>query len=161
MKRSTVVGLAVTVLFALTGCSNPAPVQTPSISASESTTANAGKLIVPRVTNPLDLSKFEQNPCNVLTPAQASQVANLTTSSKFDGNVAPLCSWSDTDHNRVTFGFVPGNGGLTTSYKNQDNKAGTSQWLPISAAIRRCSVDPMTTATRAVARWRWVSTTMR
>ena len=60
----------------------------------------------------------------MLSQAQASQVANLTTSSKADGTIAPICTWVDGDHNRVTFGFVPGNGGLSTVYKNQDNQSG-------------------------------------
>jgi hypothetical protein len=78
----------------------------------------------------LDTSKFEQDPCAVLTQAQASQVANLASSRKDDGNVAPICTWTDANHNSVAIGFVPGNGGLATVYKNQDNKSGYFKVAP-------------------------------
>jgi hypothetical protein len=116
-------GVAATALLALAACTTPVNSPTPLASSGPSSPTSS-KLTAPQVPNPLDASKFEQDPCNVLSQAQASQVANLTTSSKADGNVAPICTWMDGDHNRITIGFVPGNGGLTTSYKNQDNKSG-------------------------------------
>ncbi|MEC3978186.1 DUF3558 domain-containing protein [Amycolatopsis sp. H20-H5] len=125
MNRAFVVGIAATALLTLAACSTPVDNQTPSASSGPSTSAPAsGKLAAPQVANPLDASKFEQDPCAVLSQAQASQVANLITSRKATGDVAPICTWSDTDHNTVAFGFIPGNGGLSTSYKSQDSKSG-------------------------------------
>ena len=123
MKRSAVAGTAAMALLTLTACSTRAHDQTP-MASSGPTTSTGTKLIAPKVPNPLNVSEFEQDPCAVLSPAQANQVAGWTTSSKADGNVAPICTWMDSDHNRLTIGFIPGNGGLTTSYKNQDNKYG-------------------------------------
>jgi hypothetical protein len=123
MKLIVIAGVAATTLLALAACTTPVNSPTPLASSGPSSPTSS-KLTAPQVPNPLDVSKFEQDPCSVLSQAQASQVANLTTSSKADGTVAPICSWADDDHNTVAFGFVPGNGGLTTSYKNQDNKSG-------------------------------------
>lgn len=121
---------AVTVLGAVAACSTPVSQQTPIASSSPSAPAGTS-LSAPPVPSPLETSKFEQDPCNVLTQAQASQVANLTSNRKADGNVAPICVWTDADHNRVTFGFVPGSGGLATVYKNQGNKSGYFKVAPV------------------------------
>jgi hypothetical protein len=123
VKQVVIAGLVATTLLALVACSTPVSSQTPLASSGPSTPTSS-KLTAPQVPNPLNVSKFEQDPCNVLSQAQAVQIANLTTSRKTDGNVAPICVWTDSDHNRVTFGFIPGNGGLTTSYKSQDSKSG-------------------------------------
>ncbi|MDT8911314.1 DUF3558 domain-containing protein [Amycolatopsis sp. PS_44_ISF1] len=128
MKR-IIVGSAAVGLLALAGCSTSASDQTPSASAAPSTSV-VSKLTAPPVPKPLDVSKFEQNPCGLLSRDQAMQVANLTTSDKSEGNVAPICTWMDSDHNRVTVGFVPGNGGLATVYKNQDNESGYFEVAP-------------------------------
>lgn len=123
MKRVVEVGVTTSALLVMAACSTPVSSQTP-LASSGPATPTSSKLTAPQVPNPLNVSKFEQEPCSVLSQAQATQVANLTSSSKSEGNVAPICIWMDTDHNRVTMGFIPGNGGLATSYKNQDNKYG-------------------------------------
>ncbi|WP_245614503.1 DUF3558 domain-containing protein [Actinokineospora inagensis] len=99
------------------------PAPSPSTSAEMSLTA-------PPVPNPLDTAKFEQNPCAVLSQAQAAQVANLTANRQINGNVAPMCIWTDADSNSVAIGFVPANGGLATVYKGQDNKSGYFEVSP-------------------------------
>lgn len=129
MKRVVSAGLVTTALLALAACSTPANNQTPSASSGPSSPASS-KLTAPPVPSPLDASKFEQDPCTVLSQDQATHVANLTTRNKSDGNVAPICTWMDSDHNRVTLGFVPGNGGLATVYKNQDNESGYFKVAP-------------------------------
>jgi hypothetical protein len=129
VKLIVIAGVAVTTLLALAACTTPVSSQTPLASSGPSSPTTS-KLTAPQVSNPLDVSKFEQDPCKVLSLAQASQVANLATSSKADGNVAPICSWADSNHNTVAFGFVPGNGGLSTVYKNQDNKSGYFKVAP-------------------------------
>jgi hypothetical protein len=116
-------------LLALAACSTPVDDQTPLASSGPSA-STSNWLSAPRVPKPLDVSKFDQEPCKLLSQAQASQVANLTASTKSAGNVAPICSWADSDHNTIAFGFVPGNGGLTTVYKNQTNKSGYFEVAP-------------------------------
>ncbi|MDT8911443.1 DUF3558 domain-containing protein [Amycolatopsis sp. PS_44_ISF1] len=123
MKRSLMAGTAAVTALVLAACSPQSHDETPMASAGPSI-STGNKLVAPRVPNALNVSKFEQDPCTVLSPAQAGEIANWTTSSKADGNAAPICTWADKDHNTVTIGFVPGNGGLTTSYKNQDSKYG-------------------------------------
>ncbi|MDT7729652.1 MAG: hypothetical protein QOI21_6228 [Actinomycetota bacterium] len=128
MKLIVIAGVAASALLALAACSTPVSSQTPLPSSGPSSPTSS-KLTAPQVPNPLDVSKFEQDPCSVLSQTQASQVANLTTSRKTDGNVAPICVWSDSDQNRVTFGFVPGDG-LSSVYKSQDSQSGYFQVAP-------------------------------
>lgn len=121
---------AVAALGVMSACSTPVAQQTPIASSSAPSTTAGTSLTAPPVPSPLDTAKFEQDPCAALTQAQASQVANLTASRKTEGNVAPICVWTDADHNRVTVGFVPGNGGLATVYKSQDDKSGYFKVAP-------------------------------
>lgn len=119
----------VTVLGAVSACSTPVGQQTP-ITSPRPSAPTGTSLTAPPVPSPLDTSKFEQDPCSVLSQSQAAQVANLTSTRKSDGNVAPICTWTDPDHNSLDIGFVPGNGGLTTVYKSQDNKSGYFKVAP-------------------------------
>jgi hypothetical protein len=119
---------AVSVLGVVSACSTPVSQQTPIATSGPSTPAGTS-LIAPPVPNPLDTAKFEQDPCAALTQAQASQVANLTANRKTEGNVAPICVWTDADHNRVTIGFVPGSG-LSAVYKSQDSQSGYFKVAP-------------------------------
>lgn len=115
--RTLTFAIVATVSLVLTGCSQQTPGNgsaTPS--ASNSPTSNGP--VVPQVTNPLDTTKFEQNPCGVLSPEQAQQVANLTTS-KLDAGApgGPICAWRDENHNSIGFSLNR-TGGLTTLYRN-------------------------------------------
>ncbi|MCU1681535.1 MAG: hypothetical protein JWQ81_2274 [Amycolatopsis sp.] len=83
----------------------------------------------PQVANPLDVSKFEQNPCGVLTAAQASQLANLTKTSGNSSGNSPICSWKDDSYNDIGFGFVRG-GGLSDAYGYQDSESGYFKVAP-------------------------------
>jgi hypothetical protein len=91
--------------------------------------ASSGKLTAPQVTNPLDVSKFEQNPCGVLTAAQAGQLANLTKTSGSSGGVSPICTWKDDSYNDIGFSFVRG-GGLNDAYAYQDSQSGYFKVAP-------------------------------
>ena len=130
MRRPIMAVVAVAALGVVSACSTPVAQQTPIASSSTASTPAGTSLTAPPVPSPLDTAKFEQDPCAALTQAQASQVANLTSNRKTEGNVAPLCVWTDADHNRVTIGFVPGNGGLATIYKDQDSKSGYFKVAP-------------------------------
>jgi hypothetical protein len=72
------------------------------------------------VSNPLDTTKFEQNPCGLLSQARAGQVANLVSTRMSAGAAGPICQWSDTSHNGVAFGLIHGNG-LSDAYQSQDS----------------------------------------
>ncbi|WP_329057064.1 DUF3558 domain-containing protein [Amycolatopsis sp. NBC_01488] len=113
----------------MSACTTPVSQQTPMATSGPSTPTGTS-LTAPPVPSPLDTAKVEQDPCSALSQAQAAQVANLTSNRKSDGNVAPICTWTDSDHNSVAIGFVPANGGLATVYKNQDNKSGYFKVAP-------------------------------
>jgi hypothetical protein len=109
-----------------TGNATPSP---SSSAASPSSGASSGKLTAPSVANPVDVTKFEQNPCSALTSAQASQVAQLTkTGGNFGGN-PPTCQWKDDNYNGVSFSFVRG-GGLNDAYAYQDSQSGYFKVAP-------------------------------
>jgi hypothetical protein len=121
----------VAVGIALAACSTSSPGNAvgPPVSTGPSTATSGTKLQAPRVPNPLDVTKFEKNPCNVLSPAQARQVANLTKTDGNDGSVFPICGWTDSNYNSVAFSFVRGNG-LSDAYQNQDSGSGYFQVAP-------------------------------
>jgi hypothetical protein len=127
------IGCVVTVGFTLAACStsttgNASPSSSPS-TASPSSSTSVGKSAAPPVTNPLDVVKFEQNPCTVLTTEQATQVASLTTTSGNSGGATPICSWRDENHNSIAFSFVRG-GGLSDAYAYQDSESGYFKVAP-------------------------------
>ncbi|MEU0531276.1 DUF3558 domain-containing protein [Amycolatopsis tolypomycina] len=130
MRRPIAAVAAVAALGVVSACSTPVAKQTPMASSSSASTPAGTSLTAPPVPSPLDTSKFEQDPCSVLSQSQAVQVANLTSTRKSDGNVAPICTWTDSDHNSVAIGFVPASGGLATVYKSQDNKSGYFKVAP-------------------------------
>lgn len=133
MKRITVIVGLLAAGLSLAACSssttgNATP--SPSTSASSpSTGASSGTLTAPQVANPLDVSKFEQNPCGLLTAAQAAQVAQLTKTDGGTGGSSPICGWADDSYNSISFGFVRG-GGLSDVYRTQDSQSGYFKVAP-------------------------------
>ncbi|WP_370947380.1 DUF3558 domain-containing protein [Amycolatopsis sp. cg5] len=102
--------------LALTGCSKTTPGNAATVSPSTSGSP-ASDPVVPQVTDPLDVSKFEQDPCKLLTADQARELANLVTTTVTSGAAGPICGWRDGDRNEIAFGFVHANG-LADSYRN-------------------------------------------
>ena len=125
---------ALLALTVASSCSTTVAQQTPIASSpsapSETGSAPGTSSAAPQVRNPLDTAKFDQQPCTALTQAQATQIANLISGQQSAGNVAPVCTWTDADHNRVTVGFLPGNGGLATVYKTRDSASGYFEVAP-------------------------------
>ncbi|MBN9745301.1 DUF3558 domain-containing protein [Amycolatopsis sp. A1MSW2902] len=117
------------VLLAVTACSStpgtPVPATPESSSAPTSTTRS-----VPKVSNPLDATKYEQNPCALLSQAQATEVINAVRHRQGKGLVAPLCTWYDDRDNSVGLGLLPGQGGLAGAYTNADSESGYFEAAP-------------------------------
>ncbi|GAB3380077.1 DUF3558 domain-containing protein [Amycolatopsis echigonensis] len=116
------------VLLAVTACSTPGtPVPaTPESSSAPTSTSRS----VPKVSNPLDATKYEQNPCALLSQSQATEVINAVRNRQSQGLVAPICSWYDADNNRVGLGLLPGQGGLAGAYTNSDSESGYFEAAP-------------------------------
>ena len=133
MKRTIIFGAAIAVGLTLAACSaSTTGSATPSPSASAagpSSGASTGKLTAPPVATPLDVTKFEQNPCGALTAAQASRIANLTTTSGSSGGTSPICGWRDESRNSIAFSFIRG-GGLSDAYGYQDSQSGYFKVAP-------------------------------
>ncbi|SFN91991.1 DUF3558 domain-containing protein [Amycolatopsis rubida] len=118
MTKTIAVAAATGVLLlAATACSSNPGTPAPAASGTPSAPVSSGPQ-APRVSNPLAVGKYEQDPCTVLTPAQATEILNSVRHSQSDGNAAPICNWFDADDSGLTIGFVPHQGGLSTVYEN-------------------------------------------
>lgn len=131
MKRATIFGVLVIAGFALSGCSTSTGGNaTPSPTAVGSATGTSKpKLTAPPVVNPLDVTKYEQNPCDAITASQAGQLANLTEREENGPGKFPICGWRDESRNSISFSFIRG-GGLSDVYANQDDDSGYFQVAP-------------------------------
>ncbi|MFF0149154.1 uncharacterized protein DUF3558 [Amycolatopsis sulphurea] len=123
IARGAVGGL---LLLAATACSS-AP-GTPSPASSSAPIDSAPN--VPQVTSPLDVGKYEQDPCAVLSKAQATEVFQALRNRTSSGNFAPRCTWYDSKDNSISISFLPGQGGLSTSYKNGAGAGGYFEAAP-------------------------------
>lgn len=98
-------------MLVLAGCSAaPAPAR-PVVSSAPPD--------VPQVTQPLNVAKYEQNPCALLP--QSAEVFHAVRNRKIAGNVAPVCTWNDSENSSLAIGPLPGQGGLATVYRNRSN----------------------------------------
>ncbi|RJQ84342.1 DUF3558 domain-containing protein [Amycolatopsis panacis] len=112
IARTIATGL---LLITATACS-PTP-GTPSPAPSSSAPLSTGPPL-PQVASPLNVTRYEQDPCSALSPAQATEFIGATRSSKDPSSIAPICTWFDRHNSGVSLGFLPGQGGLATTYKN-------------------------------------------
>ncbi|GAB3380080.1 DUF3558 domain-containing protein [Amycolatopsis echigonensis] len=117
------------LLLAVTGCSSATetPIQTAPESSSAPTSASRS---VPKVSNPLDAAKYEQNPGALLSQAQATQLINAVRRRQGQGLVAPSCAWYDDRDNSVGLGLLPGQGGLGGAYTKGDSESGYFEVAP-------------------------------
>ncbi|MFB9930671.1 DUF3558 domain-containing protein [Amycolatopsis halotolerans] len=117
------------LLLAVTACSTtpgtPVPA-TPESSSAPTSTARS----VPKVSNPLDATKYEQNPCSLLSQTQATEVINSVRNRQGKGLVAPICTWYDDRDNSVGLGLLPNQGGLAAAYSNSDSESGYFEVAP-------------------------------
>lgn len=111
-----VVGAA---LLALSACSTPATNGIPAPSSSGARhSLNPPEQPgndVPRVKDPIDLTRVKQAPCNALTDAQAKELLGQSVESKArEGQFGPVCMWSVPStvrpHIGVLFSNLPDSG---------------------------------------------------
>ncbi|MFB9305310.1 DUF3558 domain-containing protein [Kibdelosporangium philippinense] len=96
---------------------------TGSAAASTSATTSGNDSEAPRVSVPLDASKFLSQPCAILAPAQLKDL-NLQAQGKpdTDSQIAktsgPSCSWRNSDASANSVSFTTGNkNGLSDTYR--------------------------------------------
>ncbi|MBB1157825.1 DUF3558 domain-containing protein [Amycolatopsis dendrobii] len=121
MKPIATAAGAASILLVLTACSSPNGGQPAPASSNPPASSSNAASDVPKVPNPLDVAKYEQDPCSVLTQAQAAQAFNAVRNRKIAGNVAPVCTWNDSENSSLAIGLLPGQGGLATVYKNRSS----------------------------------------
>lgn len=121
------------VCLAVAGCTkvsggDPTPVPTGSVSSTGSASSSSGSGDdlpsngAPKVKDPLDASRFEQDPCSILTAAQTRDLNVPATGKKRDGTLGLDCEWRNPDtRGWVTIGFLTNNHrGLSAAYaRNQ------------------------------------------
>ena len=93
------------------GTASPAPSSAPPAASTGSA--------APKVTNPIDTSKFEHDACSALTKEQASQLVDAVRTNRQDSaSSKPACDWISEYGNSISVTFLPGQGGLTSVYEN-------------------------------------------
>jgi hypothetical protein len=137
--RTIVFGMAVAAAL-VAGCSSKesgSPTGTPGGSGSQptddptSTSNPGGSGGAPKVTDPLDASKFISQPCGAIAPDQL-QALHLPVQGKPDTDsetaktAGPGCSWFDRDAGSgVEIGFLTANkNGLSDTYQGKDRFKG-------------------------------------
>ncbi|MDQ7810443.1 DUF3558 domain-containing protein [Amycolatopsis sp. A133] len=121
-------GTSLLVLTACTGRTDGTAL--PSSRESQSTTASppddtlpgAG---VPKVDNPIDISHFQQLPCDSLTPEQSKELLgpDVTTNPAVDDEAGPTCRWNVPAVSQAGVGvtyFKTTRLGLTGIYRAKD-----------------------------------------
>jgi hypothetical protein len=90
--------LAVGLAALLAGCSTSVG-GTPTPAQSSSTASSTGSSTdVPRVTSPIDTSKFEKEPCAALMPAQLADLGiGAQPKPDLENKLGPGCTWNGLD----------------------------------------------------------------
>lgn len=151
MKTTVYAATGALLLLTVTACSStpgtPTPAPSASSAAPASTTSN-----VPRVTSPLDATKYEQNPCALLSDAQGKQLINAVRNRQAAGTVAPICSWYDADGNRIGLGLLPTKAVWPAHISTRTASLAISKPFPTSTVTRRSCQERPTTGKAAAAR---------
>lgn len=132
MRSATItLALAATALALVAGCSTGTGTATPTTTAA--TTATLPAYGAPKVDRPLDTTKYQQNPCSVLTPAQLPALGDHGG----QGTPEPLasCNWADpTSANVLGDGFDNQTGNRTGLSGTYQNRSGYQIFQPTQIA---------------------------
>jgi hypothetical protein len=102
MRVKAIVALSLAVL--LGGCSTDVTGNPTALSSSTSPTGVVGGE-APKVAQPLDVSRFEKEPCVALTPAQLTQFGITRPPKPMpEDALGPSCTWNGLDEGGVTVG---------------------------------------------------------
>lgn len=127
--------MAVVTAVGVVGCTstnNGIPTPQPDVTTgAQKTTTSASKpqdYGAPKVSTPLDASRFLSQPCAVLTPAQLQSLAlpaqgKPDTDSQVAKTAGPRCFWinNDTPPTAIGVGFLTGNKrGLSDTYRGHE-----------------------------------------
>lgn len=126
MKRCKLAMVSAVVVLA--GCSTGVTGHaTPSTDAATSVTSGGAGSSVPKVAQPIDTSRYEKQPCAVLTADQLAQLG-ITTQPKPDleNKLGPSCEWNAFDQAGFTIGatLLTVGSSLAKVYKQHDQ----GQW---------------------------------
>ncbi|TCP53667.1 uncharacterized protein DUF3558 [Tamaricihabitans halophyticus] len=79
----------------------------------------------PKVENPLDTSKYQQDPCSTLTSAQLQELALDEPGEEDPAKAGPACFWWNNEavSNASIIFVTAGNNGISDIYANQDTNA--------------------------------------
>lgn len=123
--RTLLTAATATSLLVLAGCAMPtqgSPHPT-SAAISPRTGPPAG---VPRVANPIDIGKFQQAACTMLTPPQLAVFKVGAAGHRRTDGLGQICDWDDgrgRSGMTLTTGFVTSGGGLSGTYANREHLA--------------------------------------
>jgi hypothetical protein len=128
-RKAIASGVAAAALLAA-GCT-PSTTSTPS---TTTTTSTSGDLAgAPHVANPLDTSRFQNDPCASITAGQLAQLRIAGTTQTISG-VGPGCVWTDAldaTAASASVSYLTGGAGLSGVYSQRDNYAAFRELPPI------------------------------
>ncbi len=134
--------MSVLLCLIVAGCTTVSPgeanpASTSAVSTTDSSSSTSGDGLpsngAPKVNNPLEVSRFEQDPCSILTAAQAGGLSLSASGKEEDGALGLDCKWRNEDSNsQVAIGFYTNDPrGLSGSYAaNEEGKYAYFKPLP-------------------------------
>ena len=131
MLRTVRILLGATAVVAIaSGCSGTGGTAGPTTTttAGKSSTSASSAADAPTVAKPLDTSKWQADPCSVLTQAQVASILPNAQAKPGSTSLGPDCSWHDLANAEKTpglgIGFVTANkSGLSALYENHKRGA--------------------------------------
>ena len=134
MRHALAAGVAA-VLLVLAGCSTPGTAHPNPNNDTKTPTNNTSRPQptssdlppnVPRVTNPINTTRFEQNPCRVITPAQRNKLSIKTKPKPKMSESGPGCEWGDVFDDGITIegAFLTKGRGSSIAGLYKNNKLG-------------------------------------
>lgn len=131
--RKSLLGTVLVAGVLLGGCTHSTTGSgTPTAPGSPTAASSSSASAAPQVANPLEVSKFEQNPCGLLSAAQASQLFIVARTVVSPGATStPICGWENATHDDIDLGLVRGNG-LSDAY-GQHSPGDPGYFIPITS----------------------------